>query len=184
MITDRLCEKLKEYKNDNIMLISHSMGTIIALDVLNYIVPDIRINTFITMGSPLGLPFIISKIAAELQQRGKQSNVLKTPEGITKNWYNFSDILDKVSFNYKLSESFSMNSFGIKPIDLLVINNYEFNGIRNPHKSFGYLRTPQFSKLLAEFSQTGRISIGQKFLESIKKIKSKIHFPKSIEELE
>jgi len=66
LIRERLRDKLEEHRNDNIMLISHSMGSIIAFDVLTFLVPDIGINTFVTMGSPLGLPVVISKIAAEI----------------------------------------------------------------------------------------------------------------------
>lgn len=162
LIRARLLKKLDEHKNDEIMLISHSMGSIIAFDVLTFIVPEIRINTFITIGSPLGLPVVISKIASEQKQRHNNANNMTTPPGIGKNWINFSDILDKVAFNYKLSDNFSANKFGVNPVDSLVINNYEINGIRNPHKSFGYLRTPEFSKVLKEFILTEKLSIKEK----------------------
>jgi len=174
LIRKRLCDKLKEHRNDNIMLISHSMGSIIAFDALTFIVPDIKINTFITMGSPLGLPVVISKIAAGHRQKGMSDTILRTPQGITGNWYNFSDILDKVAFNYKLSEFFSENKFGIKPVDFLVINNYEINGERNPHKSFGYLRTPEFSKVLNDFIITERITARQKIIRKLSRLGQQI----------
>ena len=43
------------------MLIAHSMGSIIGFDVLTFLATDIKINTFITIGSPLGLPVIIKQ---------------------------------------------------------------------------------------------------------------------------
>jgi hypothetical protein len=170
LIRERLYKKLQDHRNDNIMLISHSMGTIIAFDVLTFLLPDIRINTFITMGSPLGLPVIISKIAAEQRKRRFSDNVLRTPPGIIRNWYNFSDILDTVAFNYKLSDYFHCNKTNIRPIDYLIVNNYEINGKRNPHKSFGYLRTPEFSKILNEFVLEEKLSIGQKIARKIVQI--------------
>jgi hypothetical protein len=174
MIRERLYSRLKKYENHNIMLISHSMGSIIAFEVLTFLAPEIKINTFITMGSPLGLPAVISKIADEYKQRGKELNKLTTPPGIINNWYNFSDILDNVAFNYKLSDSYSENDYGVKPIDILVTNNYESNGIRNPHKSFGYLRTTEFSKILYDFILEEKLSFKQKVSRQIIRVTDNI----------
>lgn len=69
VIRERLFRKLDEHRNDDIMLIAHSMGSIIGFDVLTFLAADIKINTFITIGSPLGLPVVISKIASE-QKKG------------------------------------------------------------------------------------------------------------------
>jgi hypothetical protein len=180
VIRGRLFSKLEEHRNDDIMLISHSMGSIIGFDVLTFLATDIKINTFVTLGSPLGLPVVISKIAAEQKKRGKITNHMMAPPGITNNWSNFSDILDKVAFDYKLSDSFLSNNLGIKPVDFLVVNNYVMNGIPNPHKSFGYLRTPEFSNILNDFILSGKLTIKQKVLriigQSIDIIKKQLSF--------
>ena len=126
------------------------------------------------MGSPLGLPVVISKIADEYKQRGVELNKIRTPPGVTKNWYNFSDILDNVAFNYKLSDYYAENDYGVKPVDILVTNNYESNGIRNPHKSFGYLRTPEFSKILYDFILAEKLSFKQKVSRQIIRISDNI----------
>lgn len=165
LINNRLIQVLEKYKNHNIMLISHSMGSIIAFDVLNFLTPHIPINTFVTIGSPLGLPIVIGKIAAEQKQRKITENLMATPASVSKNWFNFSDILDKVAFNYKLDDDFSENSNGIKPIDFLVTNNYEINGEKNPHKSFGYLRTAEFSEVLNAFNLSESLSVKEKILQ-------------------
>ncbi|MFY9151425.1 MAG: hypothetical protein WAO52_05390 [Prolixibacteraceae bacterium] len=170
LIKDRLITVLEKYKDDDIMLVSHSMGTIIAFDVLSFMVPHIPVKTFVTMGSPLGLPVVISKIAAEQKRTLNGMNHMVTPESVTKNWFNFSDILDKVAFNYQLGDDFSENTSGIKPVDFLVENNYEINGIRNPHKSYGYLRTPEFSKILNQFIETEELSIQKKIIRKTKQI--------------
>lgn len=94
-------------------------------------------------------------------------NNMMAPPGITGSWSNFADILDKVAFDYKLSDSFLSNNNGIKPIDFLVVNNYMMNGIPNPHKSYGYLRTPEFSKILNDFILSGKLTIKQKVLRKI-----------------
>ncbi len=150
-IIERLTDTLKKYKKDEIMLISHSMGTIIAFDVLSFIDGETGINTFVTMGSPLGLPFVISRIARKSKKKYKGHIKLQTPESVYKHWYNFSDIQDKIALDYKLSDDFKPNSKGVKVVDQLVTNTYVMNGIANPHKSYGYLRTPEFIRILTRF---------------------------------
>ena len=151
LIRERLAALLEKHRDDEIMLIGHSMGSIIAYDVLTFMKPDIRVKTFITIGSPLGLPVVLSKIAAERKEAGLESFPISVPEAIAGEWINYSDILDKVAFNYKLSDDFSENSLGIKPVDYLVVNNYEYEGEPNAHKAYGYLRTKEFAETLNEF---------------------------------
>lgn len=170
IIRGRLAQKLEEHRKDRIMLVSHSMGSIIAFDVLTFLTPHIKIDTFVTIGSPLGLPVAVSRIADEQKKRTGSVKHLTTPPSVVRGWYNYSDILDKVAFNYKLSESFKPNSLGISPADILVVNNYLSNSIPNPHKSFGYLRTPEFSKMLAEFTRSGKITLGRKIVQHTGKI--------------
>lgn len=170
LIKGRLLAMLEKYKDDDIMLISHSMGSIIAFDVLNFDASHIPIKTFVTMGSPLGLPVVISKIAAEAKRRLNGDNHMVTPPSVTKNWFNFADITDKIAFNYKLAESFSKNKNSIDPTDFLIVNNYESFGKRNPHKSYGYLRTPEFAKILNDFILDEKLSIKQKFIRKTTRI--------------
>jgi len=167
IIRQRLLKVLEKYKNEKILLVAHSMGSIVAFDVISSMAQNISIDTLVTMGSPLGLPVIVSNISQELKLKSRDQ--LKTPPNI-KNWYNFSDLLDKIAFNYKLSDDYAENEFGVKPIDSLVINNYEINGIRNPHKSFGYLRTPEFAKILNDFILSEDLNILEKALRKTKKV--------------
>lgn len=170
IIRKRLLAILEKYKNDEIMLISHSMGSIIAFDTINFLAPHIKVNTFITMGSPLGLPIVISKISSEQKKKMNNDYVIKTPFNIINNWYNFSDILDKVAFNFRLNDDFSENIYGVKPIDFLVVNNYEMNGEANPHKSYGYLRTKEFSSVLNEFISSEQLTLKEVLSRKAKKI--------------
>ncbi|MCP5061441.1 MAG: hypothetical protein GY936_03140 [Ignavibacteriae bacterium] len=151
IIRNRLSEVLKKHKGKEILLLAHSMGSIIALDVCNLLVPNINIDTFVTMGSPLGLPIIVSKIADELKEENPKLLRLTTPENISKNWINYYDLEDSVAINYHLGIDYAENRNGVKVKGVNVFNNYEINGNENPHKSYGYLRTPEFSNLLSEF---------------------------------
>lgn len=151
IIRERTVKILKKYKGYQIFFIAHSMGSIIALDVLKFSMPKLKINTFATIGSPLGHPVIISNIAAENRVYSKKNITMSTPQGIRKHWYNFSDPLDKVAFDFRLSDNFTSNKKGIKPVDFIVSNDYQIDGERNPHKSYGYLRTAEFSEILLNF---------------------------------
>lgn len=151
IIRNRLKEIIRKHKGKQIFLIAHSMGSIIAYDVSNLIVKDAEIDTLITMGSPLGIPIIVSKIAEELKTFHPEIVKLRTPKSIKNNWFNFSDIEDNVALNYNLNDDYEKNKNGVKVIDILIENNYMVRGERNPHKSYGYLRAPEFSQVLANF---------------------------------
>ncbi len=150
-INNRLITLLEKYKNDEIFLIAHSMGSIIAFDTLSFIHSSTNINTFVTMGSPLGAPFVLSRIARLCKSNIQNHIKLKTPESVLKNWFNFADIRDNIAIDYKLHEEFSENSKGVKVKDFLVRNTYKYKGKANHHKSFGYLRAPEFIKILIDF---------------------------------
>lgn len=151
IIRDRLANTLKKYKRDDILLIAHSMGSIIAYDVCSFTTPEIKIDTLVTMGSPLGIPIILSKIAEERKLIDPNIKKLKSPQNITKSWFNFADIEDNVAHNYNLADDFESNDRGVKVTDAVVVNDYIVKGERNPHKSYGYLRAPEFSNILADF---------------------------------
>lgn len=156
IIRNRLAETLKKHKGKEIFLVSHSMGSIIAYDVCTFLVPDIKIYTLITMGSPLGFPVIVSKIAEELKISHTKIGKLQTPPNIQKKWVNYSDLEDNVALNYDLNDDYEANSFGVRVTDEIIQNNYSVGEERNPHKSYGYLRTPEFSNLVADFIEKDR----------------------------
>ena len=68
VLQDELSRALLPLKSMEIMLIAHSMGSIIAYDVLRDIGrtdSDFAVAQFVTTGSPLGLPHVKKKIADE-----------------------------------------------------------------------------------------------------------------------
>jgi len=159
---------LKKYKKDEILLIGHSMGSIIAYDIMSYELPNIKIHTFATIGSPLGQPFVISKIATRQNLKQNGIDKLKTPSSILLNWFNFSDIEDTIALNHKLSDEFCENRNGVKPKDILIRNDYIIKGKRNPHKSFGYLRSQEFSEMISAFIEEKKPGPLLKTLSAIK----------------
>ncbi len=149
LIHERLARILRKHSKKKILLIAHSMGSIIAYDVLTQTLPDVPIDTFVTLGSPLGMPTIVSKIASA--QKGRKKKKLTTPENILNKWYNFFDPEDKVALTYNLRGDYGKNTHGVQVKDKVVYNNYKNNGERNPHKSYGYLRTPEMAEVVNDF---------------------------------
>lgn len=176
LIRNRLAEVLNKYKDDDIILIGHSMGSIIAYDVLTFLMPKINIHTFITIGSPLGFPVVQGKIAAEWNTKKLVPAKLKAPAGIKKHWYNFADLKDKVALIYDLSKNYEANWRGIKPQNFVVHNDYQSEKEFNPHKSFGYLRAQQFSEVLYEFINYSKKSMFSTAKLYVKKNLRKIFF--------
>jgi hypothetical protein len=149
-IRAELAETLRRHRKRQILLIAHSMGAIIAYDVLMQL-PEIKVDTFITIGCPLGLPIIRSKIAAEHFKSDDHRSHLQTPEAVTGFWYNFADLRDKIALYYRLADDFKPNSRGIQVQDQVVINDYRYGSEKNPHKSYGYLRTSEIAAVIDSF---------------------------------
>ena len=153
---NRIKKILMKHKGKEILLISHSMGTIIAYDVLTQSGQEIPVDTFVTMGSPLGLPVIMGKLAAERTKITGMKFETRTPENVVTNWFNFSDLEDKIAFNYNLGDDYKENTRKVRAQDMVVYNDYSIDGKRNPHKSYGYLRTPELAQVIDDFFNRGR----------------------------
>jgi PGAP1-like protein len=146
-IRDRLSVMLRKYSGKNIILIAHSMGSIVAYDVLRMEEDsqNIRVQTFLTIGSPLGLPIVGEKIIDEFHDR-------RTPKNVER-WVNLADPGDKVALDIHLADEYQPNDAGVQVKDVLVHNGYrspkgEKN--ENKHKSYGYLRAPEVSDILVD----------------------------------
>lgn len=148
-VRERLREPLRaaHASGRQIMLIAHSMGSIIAYEVLRdagRALPGLRISHFVTVGSPLGLAAVKEIVAGPL----------RVPECVAR-WSNFADPRDRVArWDTCLSEDYRANGSGVTISDHLVINGYVGpSGKPNPHKIYGYLRTPEISELIAGFAR-------------------------------
>lgn len=129
-----LIRLLQEYRHHSITLISHSLGTVIAYNVLQKLAAqrttqDITIDKWITLGSPLGLASVKAQLKRNLQ------GSLAVPENVLA-WHNYSDKRDIVCIDGDLADDFAKNNSGVSVQDFQVVNAYP----GNPHKSYGYLR--------------------------------------------
>jgi hypothetical protein len=151
-----LTRVLRDHADDEIMLIAHSMGSIIAYDVLRNLGrthPGSKVKHFVTIGSPLGLPHVKNQVVRERQSMGfERADEVRTPTVVEGSWMNYSDPLDPVALDTSLADDYEENDGGVKVRDDIVINDYESeSGRRNHHKSYGYLRTPELSRHIADF---------------------------------
>ncbi len=153
IVRARLINKLRAHAGKEILLIAHSMGSIIAYDVLAFCAPEIAVHTLITIGSPLGVPLVMKKIRQE-QQLSPEAG-LAVPENVGI-WHNLADPADKVTLDCRLAEAYAPNRRGTAPVDRSVYNDYEIDGSRNPHKVYGYLRTPELAQICFEFLTAGQ----------------------------
>ena len=89
------------------------MGSIIAHDVLRSCENsmEIVIQHLITIGSPLGLPYVSKKIRSEFGET-------RTPKNVYR-WSNIADPGDKVALDIALEDDFSAPENGRRVVDIL-----------------------------------------------------------------
>lgn len=144
-IRERLISILEKHNNKDILLIAHSMGSIIALDVLNNF--DVKVDTLVTIGSPLGLAVIRSKVVPPVEE----NSASPIPHTIKRSWFNLADLKDKVALDFDLADDFYDETKHLQVQDFQIYNDYEHNGERNPHKAYGYLRTRKMAEIIHNF---------------------------------
>ena len=155
VLQNELSNALLPLEGEDIMLIAHSMGTIIAYDVLRDIGqndPGFEVAHFVTIGSPLGLPHVKAKIVEERDYDGEGRKRVRSPSIVTERWVNYADRKDPVALDTHLRDDYGPNRNGVRVDDDLVVNGYQSaSGKRNHHKSYGYLRTPELSEHIKQF---------------------------------
>lgn len=112
------------------IVIGHSLGSVVAYNVINRNATKLELRKFITVGSPLGLRAISSKLG-----------VLENPAG-EKGWYNAYDERDIVALNPLNDRYF--------PTDPAIVNNNRVrNKTDNRHGIIGYLNDAQVAAEIA-----------------------------------
>ena len=143
----RLRDALMQHAGRSLLIAAHSMGSLIAYDVLRQLERDGRcppIDHLVTMGAPLGLAEIKHRLAEE-------HGSLRVPYAVAR-WSNLGDREDVATVGTTLAEAYAPNAAGVAVTDCPVINAYRRpRGGVNHHKSYGYLRTPEFSEAVAAF---------------------------------
>jgi hypothetical protein len=123
-----------------VLLIGHSMGSVIAWDALWQMSresgDDVCVDLFMTMGSPLGQRYIQRRLkgAGEAGERRYPANI--------RGWVNIAAVGELTAIDMRLRNDFAeMLRLGlVKSIeDFAVFNRYRMSGELNVHSEYGYL---------------------------------------------
>lgn len=125
-------------------LITHSMGTVIALDALTQLqLAAGNCNILITMGSPLGNDWIKEAIGAP----DYPANV--------RRWLNVYEGLDPVTLpDQEISNDYRTYAGSALIIDRMVRENRDNHGYRNPHSWYGYLTSHEVGDAVTQYMLT------------------------------
>jgi hypothetical protein len=151
-----LMGRIKAQRGNRVMVIAHSMGSIIAYDVLRDLGRQSRpmpISTLLTIGSPLGFSYVKANLIEYRDYDARLRNRVRTPSVVSEKWLNFLDRRDPVALDSRLYDDYAENRSGIRVEDVSVLNGYlnPIGGKNNYHKSYGYLRAPEVSRAIEAF---------------------------------
>ncbi len=126
--------------NRPILLLAHSMGSVIAYDALWQLSQgqslDVSIDTLITLGSPLGQRYIQRRLLGH-QERGAR----RYPNNIRR-WVNLAARGELTALDTELRNDFGeMETLGLLEgiEDLEMFNYFRLDGVLNVHAEYGYL---------------------------------------------
>ena len=156
----RLRELLKQElrtrlaNNEKVLLIGHSLGSVIAYDTLWELSHEEKlpgkIDMFLTIGSPLGMNYVQKRLMGH-DKKAKD----KYPANI-QHWVNIASVGDIVAVEREFSKSYK------EMIELKMVGSIEdhcsgiYNFYRNEeglnvHRSYGYLVNPAVGKVIADW---------------------------------
>jgi hypothetical protein len=161
--TDNIASQIRELlkktlrpmleKHDDVLLIGHSLGSVIAYDTLWELSRQEGLKgkvDFLTLGSPMGMHYIRRRLL------GMNGNVEKSYPGLIRHWINFSAEGDVTSLNQHINESFhAMLEQGlaesIEDHCHGIYNYFRSDEGLNCHRSYGYLVSPAVGSTIAEW---------------------------------
>ena len=143
-------------RGEKILLIGHSMGSIIAYDSLwelQHLEQHERcVDTLLTIGSPLGMNYV-QKHLHGLRDGGSRSY-----PGNFRRWINISARGDLVALDASLADDFG-ELLEQQPVESIkdhrrdIFNHYRDSKGLNVHKSYGYLVNPVVARTIANWWQ-------------------------------
>ena len=140
-----------------ILLIGHSMGSVIAYDTLWQLSREqqerVEIDLFLTMGSPLGQQYIQQRLLDCGAEPG-----MRYPDNIAR-WVNIAAVGELTAIDMHLANDFApMVQQGLVDSleDLEVYNWFRLNGVLNVHAEYGYLVNEVTASIVCEW--LGRVA--------------------------
>ena len=95
-IMSRILKEISDLRG-NIVLIGHSLGSVIAIDLLDHLPPDLHVRRFITIGSPAH---------CQALHAGSERLLKKFPYAYVDDWSNFVETRDPVTGGRGLASVF------------------------------------------------------------------------------
>ena len=143
--------------NRPILLIAHSMGSVIAWDTLWQMThserDSVQIDLLLTMGSPLGQRFIQRRLQGS-REKGRR----RYPDSICR-WINLSAVGDLTALDPDLADDFApmaelelVNSIE----DHELHNYFRLDGDLNVHAEYGYLANDETAKTVIDWWRSVR----------------------------
>lgn len=140
-----------------VLLIAHSMGSVIAWDVLWELSREAsyngRIDLFMTIGSPLGQRFIQRRLHG-----AKLAGAERYPD-VIRHWINIAAIGELTALDRTLTDDFGeMQRLGLLQSidDIEVFNWFRIDGVLNVHAEYGYLANSEVAAQIAKWWQSQR----------------------------
>jgi hypothetical protein len=155
MVADALLEAWRADRR--VLLAGHSLGSVIAFDVLwelshRFAVPQ-QVDLFLSLGSPLGLAFVRSHMlgAGETGRRRFPTNI--------RRWKNLAAVGEMTALDRQLSTTWAdMRELGLveEISDRLDLQTY-YRGPEglNVHKCYGYMVNPVLGATVADWWREG-----------------------------
>ncbi len=135
-----------------LMLLAHSMGSVIAFDVLWELThidgAAWPVDLWLTMGSPLGQRYLQRRLLGH--DRGGAE---RYPANVRR-WINLTAVGDMTAVDPDLASDFGeMRSLGLVESisDLALYSHYRLDGTLNVHAEYGYLANAVTGKIIADW---------------------------------
>jgi hypothetical protein len=143
-------------RGDDICLIAHSMGSIVAYDVLWKVsrmseyreIHDKKVNLFVTLGSPLGEEAVKTQL-----YDCDESDDGRYPVNII-HWHNFSAEDDYVSHDERIADDYTpmkLRKYLATITDHFIYTFWVGREGLNPHKLYGYLDNHKVASIIADW---------------------------------
>lgn len=143
-----------------VLLLAHSMGSVIALDTLWQLSRDrsypAKISLLLTLGSPLGQSFVQRRLLGH-----GETGAARYP-AVIRRWINVAAVGELTAVDMTLADDFAeMRELGLVESisDRTTYNWYRDHGALNVHAEYGYLANRDTAVLVAEWwraQQQGR----------------------------
>lgn len=166
-VRDKLCAHLE--RGDEILLMTHGMGCIVAFEVLWQLSHDPQLNerfsgckvdTWVTLGAPLGDNYIRKRLLGS-----KQKAAGRFPTNVIS-WHNVSAEDDYTCHDNTLADDFKkmMDERLVSAVhDYHIYNLAVRYGKSNPHSSVGYYIHPRVAKIVVDWIQADKIKEAPKY---------------------